>query len=79
MSYREEIDLLFIPDRSVFVFLDDEATKKGRLLHTELSEGENIAFELKQALNRGAAADHEAVGAGNLGVKGIASKHKEIV
>ncbi|KIX96423.1 uncharacterized protein Z520_07689 [Fonsecaea multimorphosa CBS 102226] len=46
----EEIDLLFTPDRTVFVFLDKEATRKGRLLHADLADGETVGQEMKKAL-----------------------------
>jgi hypothetical protein len=43
--------LLFTPDRSILVFLDKEATAKGRLLHADLANGERVAEEMKKALH----------------------------
>jgi hypothetical protein len=64
-SHSEEIDLLFTPNRTIFVFWDKEATRKGRLLHTDLVEGENVALELKKALNRSTAVGgHDSIGIG---------------
>ncbi|KIX04850.1 uncharacterized protein Z518_05721 [Rhinocladiella mackenziei CBS 650.93] len=48
----EEIDLLFTSDRTVFVFLDKEAVRKGRLLHSDLTDGETVAQEMKKALHQ---------------------------
>jgi len=76
---REEIDLLFTPDRSVFVCLDKDATRKGRLLHTNLTEGENVAFELKKALNRtGAVVDDEMGGEVAAEKEHTNVEHKEV-
>lgn len=44
--------MLFTPDRKVFVFLDKKATQKGRLLHTDLTDGETVAEEMKKALGQ---------------------------
>ena len=49
----EELDLLFTPDRTTWVFTDKEARKKGSILQHSLTDGPDVvSHELEKALAR---------------------------
>lgn len=50
---REEIDTLFTPERTVWVFMGKKATSKKQLLHGDLSDGTKVADQLGDMLKEG--------------------------
>lgn len=55
----EELDLLFTPNRTKFVFLDREACKKGSMLPHTLESGAGVAKDLEKALVLGTIAKED--------------------
>ncbi|KAL6821588.1 general substrate transporter [Trichoderma camerunense] len=74
----EEIDTLFTPERTVWVFMDKKARSKEQLLHGDLSDGTKVADQLRDMLKKGSSkALDDAEAADSSGAKEISVTHDE--